>query len=74
MPDGVQAALAAYTAEVDAIRAAGLSRGLSTDTVERLFSLSFALDQLGENLTLLAGQCGLYARPPVRPASATSAA
>ena len=71
---GYQAALAAYTAEVDAIRAAGLSRGLSTDTVERLFSLSFALDQLGENLTLLAGQCGLYARPPVRPASATSAA
>lgn len=74
MPEAVHAALAAYEAEVDAIRAAGLSRGLPTDTVERLFSLGFALDQLGENLTLLAGQCGLYARPPVRPAAATSAA
>ncbi len=73
-PEGVHAALAAYTAEVDAIREAGLSRGLSTDTVERLFSLSFALDQLTENLTLLADQCGLYARPPVQPASSTTAA
>ena len=69
MPTRVQAALAAYATEVEAIRAEGLTRALPTEAVERLFSLGFAFDQLGENLAGLAGCCGLYARPPVRPAA-----
>ncbi|HEY8142462.1 MAG TPA: FUSC family protein [Kofleriaceae bacterium] len=67
MPTNVHAALTAYAAEVDAIRADGLTRGLPTDAVERLFSLGFAFDQLSENLASLAGYCGLYARPPIKP-------
>jgi hypothetical protein len=69
MPTRVQAALAAYATEVEAIRADGLTRAMPTEAVERLFSLGFAFDQLGENLAGLAGCCGLYARPPVRPAA-----
>ena len=68
-PTRVQAALTAYTAEVEAIRAEGLTRALPTDAVERLFSLGFAFDQLGDNLAGLGDCCGLYARPPVRPAT-----
>jgi len=73
-PVAVQAALGAYSAELDAIRAEGLMRNLPTDSVERLFSLGFALDQLGDNLVTLADCCGLYARPPVRPPPSVPAA
>ena len=73
-PVAVQAALGAYSAEVDAIRAEGLLRNLPTDPVERLFSLGFALDQLGDNLVTLADCCGLYARPPIRPPPSVPAA
>jgi uncharacterized membrane protein YccC len=74
MPTQVRAALAAYGAEVEAIRGEGLLRDMPTDAVEQLFSLSFAFDQLGENLAGLAGCCGLYARPPVKPESPAKAA
>ena len=74
MPTNVHAALTAYAAEVDAVRADGLTRGLATDAVERLFSLGFAFDQLSDNLASLAGYCGLYARPPIKPQARADAA
>ncbi|MCB1498464.1 MAG: FUSC family protein [Bauldia sp.] len=73
-PSDVQTAVAAYAAEVDAIRAEGLMRDLPTETVERLFSLGFAVDQLGDNLVTLVDCCGPYARPPVRRPTAAPAA
>jgi uncharacterized membrane protein YccC len=73
-PDTVQAALAAYGTEMEAIRGEGILRDLPTDTVERLYSLGFAFDQLAENLAMLADCCGQYARPPVRPAAAARGA
>jgi hypothetical protein len=40
----------AYSSEVAAMRAAGLTKALSANEVEQLFILSFALDQLRTNL------------------------
>jgi uncharacterized membrane protein YccC len=49
-----QAALAAYGAEVAAIRSEGLSRSMETAAVERFFALGFALEQLSRDLADLA--------------------
>ena len=46
----VDAAIDAYTSQVAAFRDEGLTRTLSTDEVEQLFALGFALDQLRRNL------------------------
>lgn len=73
-PTGFQAALAAYAAEVDAVRVAGLIRSMPTDALERLFSLGFAFEQLGGNLEGLAACCRLYARPQVKTPLPTPAA
>lgn len=72
-PEPLDAALAAYGNAVQAIRDAGLSRPLPIGRPS-LFSLSFALDQLGADLTALADYCATYAASPRRPAAATSAA
>ena len=47
----LDAAMRAYSSEVAAIRSAGLTRALSENDVEQLFTLGFALDQLRSNLT-----------------------
>jgi Fusaric acid resistance protein-like len=46
----VDAPMNAYSSEVTAIRAAGLTKALSANEVEQLFTLGFALDQLRSNL------------------------
>jgi uncharacterized membrane protein YccC len=46
----VDAALLAYSAEVDAVRSEGLTRGLPVDAMERFFALGFSLDQMRQNL------------------------
>ncbi len=47
---GVENAIAAFDAEIAAMRAEGLTRNLSGDVVERLFGLGFAFDQLRQDL------------------------
>jgi len=68
-PDAVQTALAAYAREMEAIRTTGILHDLPTESVEKLYSLGFAFDQLAENLATLADCCGQYARSKVRPAT-----
>jgi hypothetical protein len=46
----VEAALEAYAAEVAAVRAEGLTRGLPADVIERFFALGFSLEQMHKNL------------------------
>jgi uncharacterized membrane protein YccC len=46
----VQTALQAYAAEVAAVRAEGLIRGLPGDVAERFFALGFSLEQMRQNL------------------------
>ena len=52
--DAVEAALKIYTAEIDALRREGLTRGLSGEEAERIFALGFALEQMHNNLKDLA--------------------
>ncbi|WP_426438071.1 FUSC family protein [Bradyrhizobium genosp. P] len=47
----VDAALAAYSTEVAALRKDGLIRGLPVDAAERFYALGFSLDQMRQNLT-----------------------
>ena len=49
-----EVSLEAYDAEVNALRTEGLTRGLSTDEVERLFALGFMFEQIHQNLADLA--------------------
>jgi hypothetical protein len=51
-----QAALGAYADAVEALRRDHLTRDLASDAVERLFTLGFALDQLGRDLDDLAAR------------------
>src|SRR5665213_2586793 len=46
----VQSALEAYAAAVAAVRAEGLTRGLSGDVIEHFFALGFSLEQMRQNL------------------------
>jgi uncharacterized membrane protein YccC len=48
--DAVEAALAAYTAEVAAMRKDGLTRSLTSEAAESFFALGFALEQLHGDL------------------------
>jgi uncharacterized membrane protein YccC len=52
--DRFEAALAAYTSEITALRNEGLTRTLSSGDAERVFALGFALEQLHQNLSDLA--------------------
>ncbi len=56
------AALTAFDSEVVALRSEGLTRALSTDEVERLFALGFALDQLFRDFADLAQRVQEYAQ------------
>jgi len=47
--DAFEAALAAYTAEVEAVRGEGLTMPLTSNEVEPVFALGFALEQLHQN-------------------------
>ena len=47
--DAVESALAAYAAEVAALRRDGLTRTLPGDAAERFFALGFALEQMHNN-------------------------
>jgi len=52
--DRVEAALDRYAAEAAAIRGEGLTRGWSSDAVERLYAFGFTLDHMRRNLGDLA--------------------
>ena len=52
--DRMEAALAAYTSEITALRNEGLTRMLSSSEAEHVFALGFALEQLHQNLSDLA--------------------
>jgi uncharacterized membrane protein YccC len=52
--DPVEAALNVYAAEIAAVRRERLTRDLPGEVVERIFALSFALDQLHQNFIDLA--------------------
>jgi hypothetical protein len=68
----VEAALDGYAAEIAALRRQGLTRELPDDTVERIFALGFALDQLRLHLRDLARCVGEHA--PARNAPVAEAA
>jgi uncharacterized membrane protein YccC len=61
--DPTQAALAAYTSEIAALRREGLTRTLSSAEMEHLFALGFALDQLHHNFADLNRCVQEWARP-----------
>ena len=48
--DAFERALEAFDAEVEAVRAEGLTRALPGDTAERFFAVGFALEQTHQNL------------------------
>jgi len=64
--DGFEAALAAYIAEVEAVRSEGLTLPLTSNEVEPVFALGFALEQLRQNFTDLRRCVQDYARRPRR--------
>ena len=64
-PAPFEKAVAAYDAEIAAMRAEGLTRKLSGDDVERLFGLGFAFEQLRQDFRELS-----RAGWPMFPASA----
>jgi hypothetical protein len=64
--DAFEASLAAYTAEVEALRSEGLTLPLTSNEVEPVFALGFALDQLHENFFDLQRCVRDYAQRPRR--------
>src|SRR6516162_10263326 len=52
--DAITTALETYTSEIEDLRREGLTRGLSSSEVERLFALGFGLEQLHRNFLDLA--------------------
>jgi uncharacterized membrane protein YccC len=61
--DRTQAALAAYSSEIAALRREGATRTLSSSELEHLFALGFALDQLHHNFADLNRCAQEWARP-----------
>ena len=47
--DAAEAALAAFSSEIDALRREGFTRSLSSDAAECFFALGFALEQMRKN-------------------------
>jgi uncharacterized membrane protein YccC len=64
--DAFEAELAAYTEEVEAIRRDGLTLPLSSNEIEPVFALGFALEQLRQNFIDLQRCIQDYARRPQR--------
>jgi hypothetical protein len=60
--DGYEAALSAYTADIEAVRSEGLTAALTSNEVEPLFALGFTLDQLHRNFIDLQRCVRAYAR------------
>jgi uncharacterized membrane protein YccC len=60
--DSVTQAISDYKGAVDAVRAAGLTRGLGADGVARVFGIAFMLDQMRINLGDLASRAVESAR------------
>ena len=54
--EAFERALEAYDAEVDAVRAEGLTRTLPGDAAERFFAIGFSLEQMHQNLRDLAAR------------------
>ena len=52
----VEAAIGAYTSEIQALRRDGMTRALPVDDIGQLYAFSFALDQLRQNLKDMAGR------------------
>jgi len=59
----VEAALKVYDDEIAALRSEGLTRALSSNDLERLFALGFALEQLHQNFADLVRCVQEWARP-----------
>jgi uncharacterized membrane protein YccC len=70
----VETALDAYAAEIATARREQLTRDLPIDTVERIFALGFALEQLRQNFNDLARCLTEYAQPARAPLVGTGAA
>jgi uncharacterized membrane protein YccC len=70
--DAYEAALAAYIAEVEAVRSEGLTLPLTANEVEPLFALGFTLEQLRQNFIDLQRCVQDYARRPRRKKAAAS--
>ena len=64
--DAFEAALAAYTAEVEALRSEGLTLPLTSNEVEPLFALGFGLEELRQNFIDLQRCVRDYAQRPRR--------
>jgi hypothetical protein len=64
--DAYEAALFAYTAEVEAVRSEGLTLPLTSHEVEPLFALGFTFEQLHQNFIDLQRCVRDYARRPRR--------
>jgi hypothetical protein len=60
--DAVDAAFKSHAEAFGAVRREGLTHDMSSETVERLFALGFALDQLREHLSDLHRVVGEWAR------------
>jgi uncharacterized membrane protein YccC len=60
--DGYETTLSAYTAEIEAARSEGLTAPLTSNEVEPLFALGFALEQLRQNFIDLQRCVRAYAR------------
>ena len=60
----VHVALQDYAADVAALRAEGLTRGLPGDVLERFFALGFALEQMRQNLKDLERCVGQWSQAP----------
>jgi uncharacterized membrane protein YccC len=59
-----EAALAAYAADIAALRRDGVTRNLSGDAAERLFAIGFALEQMHQNFIDLARCVAEWAELP----------
>jgi hypothetical protein len=64
--EAFEAVLAAYTAEVEAVRSDGLTVPLSSNEIEPVFALGFAFEQLRQNFFDLQRCVRDYARRPRR--------
>ncbi len=57
-PTAVAGALASFEAALAALRREGVTRELPEEAVERIFGLAFGFEQIGRNLSELAGRVG----------------
>jgi uncharacterized membrane protein YccC len=68
-PDALAAAVALLNDAVVEARRTGVLRAMSTDEVARLFALTFALEQLSQNLAEVSARCRDLRQEPVVPSN-----